>query len=1107
MKAVILHDHRPTRPRDLGANFYLTAADVGKNRAEACRARLAELNAAVAVTALATEGPLQPEQLLSIAEPAAVDVVVLTESSTADAIRLDEACRARKKGDGEASPIAFLRADVRGVFASVFADFGDSFVVDDVDGEEPATGIVAGITPCETGGGGDGGEGSKNTLVTCVDDERLEFDDGMRVSFSELVGADELMLPPSSSSSPEGHHHQNKSFLIANCKPTSFEVVGVDCAAFERAYERGGVVTQVKQPKTLSFAPLAAALEHPVDASKGSEFLVSDFSKFDRPPLLHLGFSALDAFEVETGRCPKPWDEADAERLCEIASALNETAKNSTTTSASSSSRYIADLDLSSSSTSDARKVLSALSFTASAELSPLAAVFGGVVGQEVVKAASGKFHPLHQFFYFDALEVLPETKPADVDGVATPSRYESQVSVFGRSFQEKLSKQRVFLVGAGALGCEFLKAFALMGVGTGDAGVDGTVVSSENSSSSSSSVGGSVKDNDPPSSTRGLVTVTDDDTIEKSNLSRQFLFRDWDIGQAKSTAAARAALAINPSLRVRALQNRVSPDTEKDVFDDAFWDSLSLVVNALDNVTARLYVDSRCVYFGKPLLESGTLGPKCNTQAVIPGLTENYGASRDPPEKQAPMCTVHSFPHTIDHCLTWARSEFEGCLERGPSEANAALADPQAWASAARAAGDAAAREQAFAVAAALGDDAVADWGGCVRWARLRFQELFHDRVAQLVHTFPEDAVTSTGARFWSAPKRFPTPLVFDAADAAHASLVQAAAVLKAQAYGIKDVPPEALDLTPAGAAFVASQAAKVEVPAFVPKEGVKIETDPKADGGGGNNASSVDGGGGVGGGDLDAAIDRVVAAASAAPPGTRLHPVAFEKDDDTNFHMQLVAGLANARARNYGIAEVDRLKAKLIAGKIVPAIATATAAATGLVALELYKVVAGDKPVEAYRNTFANLALPLFAMAEPVPPKTFRHKKGGGGGGDDDGGGNGGGDGGDGEEEISWTLWDRWTLEGDLTLQEVLDWFSAKGLDAYSISCGQSLLYNSVFPRHRDRLGRRMRELAAEVAKVEGVDSLEPGIGRSHFDVVVACEDEEGEDLDVPLVSIKFK
>lgn len=93
----------------------------------------------------------------------------------------------------------------------------------------------------------------------------------------------------------------------------------------------------------------------------------------------------------------------------------------------------------------------------------------------------------------------------------------------------------------------------------------------------------------------------------------------------AKSTAAAKAAQSINHSLNVTALQNRVSPATE-DVFNDKFWGSLDLVVNALDNVNARLYVDSRCVYFGKPLLESGTLGPKCNTQVVMPNLTENYG-------------------------------------------------------------------------------------------------------------------------------------------------------------------------------------------------------------------------------------------------------------------------------------------------------------------------------------------------------------------------------------------------------------------------------------------------------------------------------------------------
>ena len=140
VKAVVLHDHRPTTARDLGANFYLTESDFGKNRAEACRAKLAELNVAVHVTALATDGPLTPEQVLSLED---CGVLVLTEAATADAARLDECCRSRKnKENGEQPcPISFIRADARGVFAAVFCDFGDQFVVDDVDGEEPATGI------------------------------------------------------------------------------------------------------------------------------------------------------------------------------------------------------------------------------------------------------------------------------------------------------------------------------------------------------------------------------------------------------------------------------------------------------------------------------------------------------------------------------------------------------------------------------------------------------------------------------------------------------------------------------------------------------------------------------------------------------------------------------------------------------------------------------------------------------------------------------------------------------------------------------------------------------------------------------------------------------
>mgnify|MGYP000019892454 FL=1 len=264
---------------------------------------------------------------------------------------------------------------------------------------------------------------------------------------------------------------------------------------------------------------------------------------------------------------------------------------------------------------------------------------------------------------------------------------------------QKKLQDAKVFVVGAGALGCEFLKNLALMGVACGS---------------------------------KGKLIVTDDDVIEKSNLSRQFLFRDWNIGQAKSTVASAAATAINPSLRVEALQNRVSPETEN-VFDDAFWESIDVVINALDNVNARLYVDSRCVYFQKPLLESGTLGAKCNTQMVIPHLTENYGASRDPPEKQAPMCTLHSFPHNINHCLTWARSEFEGLLEKTPAEVNTYLSKPEEYKAAMRSAGDAQARELLERVVECLVTEKCHTFEDCIFWARRRYLHYLKQLIHQL--------------------------------------------------------------------------------------------------------------------------------------------------------------------------------------------------------------------------------------------------------------------------------------------------------------------------------------------------------------------------------------
>jgi ubiquitin-activating enzyme E1 len=80
----------------------------------------------------------------------------------------------------------------------------------------------------------------------------------------------------------------------------------------------------------------------------------------------------------------------------------------------------------------------------------------------------------------------------------------------------------------------------------------------------------------------------------------------------------------MNPALNTKAYTTRVGEDTE-DVFNDKFWESLDFVVNAVDNIHARTYVDKRCIWYEKPLLESGTLGTKANSQMVIPHKTLCY--------------------------------------------------------------------------------------------------------------------------------------------------------------------------------------------------------------------------------------------------------------------------------------------------------------------------------------------------------------------------------------------------------------------------------------------------------------------------------------------------
>lgn len=242
---------------------------------------------------------------------------------------------------------------------------------------------------------------------------------------------------------------------------------------------------------------------------KAPELFISDFAKFDRPASLHAGFQALSEFHSQHQRFPRPRNAEDAAAIVAAAKKLEPELNE---------------------------KVVEELSFQASGDVSPMVAVIGGFVAQEVLKACSAKFHPVVQHLYFDSLESLPATLPTEEECQPIGSRYDGQIAVFGKTFQEKISNHRQFLVGSGAIGCEMLKNWSMMGLAAGP---------------------------------NGSIHVTDLDTIEKSNLNRQFLFRAKDLGHFKAEVAAAAVADMNPDLKghITSNQEPVGEATESEFY------------------------------------------------------------------------------------------------------------------------------------------------------------------------------------------------------------------------------------------------------------------------------------------------------------------------------------------------------------------------------------------------------------------------------------------------------------------------------------------------------------------------------------------------------------
>ena len=868
-------------------------------------------------------------------------VMVCIDRSISVMLEVNNACRHRCHSNSPAVP--FVSVKTAGVYSQLFCDFGPSFMVVDEDGETPRSTLVEKVERSD--------ENGTVLTINCLDGERHDVSSGDAIEFqAENISGDidtSLVFP--------------ECEVVSVKSPTCFTFRERTNNAEESALStllEGKIrsFTRVKIPHTISFSSLRSILHPESSTSENNDnagkktdcwdndalFAPSDLDKsFDplRRKAIMSSMAALDKFVAKYGKLPCRFNaddstkskRSDMERFLVLVRKVAKTEPTETFDT-----------------------ITSQFAQTCRAKFTPIQAVSGAVAAQEVLKAATGLYNPVKQFLLYDCDEVLHSSNDESNDTAGDVVEIaRGQAYIIGEELSKKIASSRIFLVGAGAIGCELLKNLAAMGAGTYQSDTK-----------------------------QGCLIVTDMDTIEKSNLSRQLLFRDHDVGDFKSAAARTAVLRFLPGCQIEAHTSRVGEE-EDGPFDDDFWSAgCDVVLNALDNVEARLFVDGQCVSNGRGLIDAGTLGPKGNVQVVVPFKSESYGSSVDPPEPDIPVCTLKNFPYDISHTIQWARDLFDGYFHRRPRQANdhvkeiAQMEDLSDFAHMLiRKFGDDAALDMADELGEDIGvfpfsvglDQDDPEYIAAVRrvalnWAIRQADRFFYSNIDELLQKHPTDSLDEDGVPFWTGSRRVPTPLKFQSLNSGDdevsaqqvminekiAQFVQTAARLRMESF----LSPKYASQDYSSSSLITLEDALscLEENASIPRNEKDSDSDKNDD-------------------DVHAVVlEKLNGAKTGASFLPQLNLVDFEKDDEANGHVSFVTAASNLRAMAYGIPAADAMETRRVAGRIVPAMITTTGLVSALSSLELIKMIRGLS-LEAHRNAFVNLALPFFASTIPLP------------------------------------------------------------------------------------------------------------------------------------------
>ncbi|KAF8590669.1 hypothetical protein K439DRAFT_1627653 [Ramaria rubella] len=442
-------------------------------------------------------------------------------------------------------------------------------------------------------------------------------------------------------------------------------------------------------------------------------------------------------------------------------------------------------------------------------------------------------------------------------------NRDKHALAILGPTLHSRLATLNVLIVGSGGIGCELLKNVVLSGFGN--------------------------------------VTLLDLDTIDLSNLNRQFLFKKKDVKQPKSLVAARTAAPFNPGVRIKALHANI----KEPQFDIAWYKCFDIVLNALDNLDARRHVNKMCMAANVPLVESGTAGYFGQVQPIVKDQTECFDCLPKPTPKTFPVCTIRSTPSQPIHCIVWAKSYLFPQLFGEDEDDQGELDEAEKQGENAIEISNLRREAQAFKAVRTLlrsvGQSAEADA------AQRVFNKVFTSDVHNLLSM--EDMWRSR------AP---PVPLDYDTIfstpisnSASELPTTSASNGHTSVANGLRDQKTltlkETLDM------FVSS----------TNRLATRLSL-PKSQGG--------------------------------------EKTIAFDKDDDDA--LDFVCASANLRSVVYGIPGKTRWEVKEMAGNIIPAIATTNAVIAGLIVLQALHLLRTNQPSTSTASPSKNSSSPLRAV-----------------------------------------------------------------------------------------------------------------------------------------------